>query len=124
METLTKFVIPIPKKKKIKKKNLKPASISTNKWQRIPVESWKKFNYEEILAMRPEMLKKIEEEKPRFIRVYFDHIKKVEWWGFLLKIAKKNNEKLLIIQKLGVRGNQKKTIEVVVTKKISIELST
>lgn len=78
MATLTRFAIPRPRKKKLKKKTLKPAPISTDKWQRMPIENWEEFNYEKILAMTPEMLRKIREEKPRFIRIYIDHIKKVE----------------------------------------------
>ena len=123
METLTKFAMPRPRKKKLKKKTLKPVSIVRDKWQNVPIESWEKFNYEKILAILPEKLEKIR-KKPPFIRIYLYNIKKIEWWGWLLDIAKKNNEKILIIQKLGVMVNQKKVIEIVVTKNITIELST
>lgn len=116
METLTK------RKKKVKKK---VTEIEKIKWQRMPLENWEELNYEKILEMTPEALRKIKEEKHRFIRVYFDHIKRIEWCGFLLNIAKKDNERILIIQQLGIiRKDQKKIVKVAVTEKISIELST
>lgn len=118
MGTLTKSK---PRKKKLKKKLFRATRIENKK-----TPSWEGLDYEEIRAITPETLKKIREEKTRSIRVYVNHIKRVEWSTFLLDIIIRNNEKFLIIQRLGIRGNQKKTIETIeiaVTKEISIELS-
>jgi len=115
MGTLTKLK---PRKKKLKKKLFRATPIKRKK-----TPSWEGFDYEGMLAITPETLKKIREEKTRSIRVYVNHIKRAEWSTFLLDIITKNNEKFLIIQQLGIRENQKKTIEIAVTKEISIELS-